>query len=272
MMVGVTASSEEAMPFADVNSQHIYFEDSGGSGAAVIFSHGYLMDHEMFAPQVSALAGQFRCITWDERGFGQTEVEGAFTYWDSADDALALLTHLNIESAFFVGMSQGGFLSMRAALRSPHRVRGLGLIDTDAGVEPEETRPAYEAMSTEWATNGPSDALATAVAGIIMSPGYDPAPWIAKWKAAPKAAITEPFRTLMDRDDIWDRVSEIVAPSIIFHGEDDAAFPMSKAERLAKELPNCGDLIRIPGAGHASNLSHPDQVNGPLGDFLRRHC
>jgi hypothetical protein len=37
---------------------------------------------------------------------------------------------------------------MRAALRSPHRIRGLGLIDTDAGVEAEETRPAYEAMNT----------------------------------------------------------------------------------------------------------------------------
>jgi pimeloyl-ACP methyl ester carboxylesterase len=259
------------MPYADVNGQHIYFEDSGGPGAAVLFSHGYLMDHQMFEPQVSALSGEFRCITWDERGFGQTEAHGSFTYWDSADDALALLSHLSIDSAFFVGMSQGGFLSMRAALRSPHRVCGLGLIDTDAGVEPEETRPAYEAMSTEWATNGPSDALATAVAGIIMSPGYDPAPWIAKWQAAPRESIVEPFRTLMDRDDIWGRVPEILAPSIIFHGDADAAFPMDRAERLARELPNCEALVRIAGAGHASNLSHPGDVNGPLGEFLRRH-
>ena len=39
------------------NDQHVYFEDSGGDGAAVIFSHGFLMDHDMFAPQVDALAG-----------------------------------------------------------------------------------------------------------------------------------------------------------------------------------------------------------------------
>ncbi len=75
------------MPFADVNGQRIYFEDTGGRGAAVIFSHGILMDHEMFEPQVAALSDEFRCITWDERGFGQTEAHGAFTYWDSADDA-----------------------------------------------------------------------------------------------------------------------------------------------------------------------------------------
>jgi 3-oxoadipate enol-lactonase len=104
-----------------------------------------------------------------------------------------------------------------------------------------------------------------------MSPGYDPAPWIAKWQAAPRESVLQPFRTLMDRDDVWGRVSEIVAPSIIFHGDADAAFPMDRAERLASELPHCEGLVRIAGAGHASNLSHPGEVNGPLGDFLRRH-
>jgi 3-oxoadipate enol-lactonase len=260
------------MSFADVNGQHIYFEDSGGPGAAVIFSHGFLMDHEMFEPQVTALSDEFRCITWDERGFGQTEARAPFTYWDSADDALALLSHLGLDGAFFVGMSQGGFLSMRAALRSPGRVRGLGLIDTDAGTEPEETKPAYEAMRAEWVANGPSDALAGAVAGIIMSPGYDSTPWIAKWKAAPKESIVEPFGALMGRDDIWDQLPQITAHAIVFHGEQDAAFPMERAERLAEELPHCEDLVRIAGAGHASNLSHPDEVNGPLRAFLRRHA
>src|SRR3954454_18251750 len=118
------------MPFADVNGQHIYFEDSGGSGPPVIFSHGFLMDHEMFAPQVDALAGEFRCITWDERGFGETEAGAPFTYWDSAEDLLGLLDHLGVQSAVVGGMSQGGFVALRAALLAPERVRALVLIDT----------------------------------------------------------------------------------------------------------------------------------------------
>lgn len=259
------------MSFADVNGQHIYFEDSGGGGAAVIFSHGFLMDHEMFEPQVRALAGEFRCITWDERGFGQTQAKGAFTYWDSADDALALLAHLGVEQAFFVGMSQGGFLSMRAALRAPDRVLGLGLIDTQSGTEAEEARPLYDAMVDDWTTNGPSDELTAAVAGIIMSPGYDHSSWIAKWQARPKGFIREPYRTLIERDDISDRLADITAPAIVFHGESDVAIPMDKAEQLLKEMPNCEELVRVPGAGHASNLSHPDEVNGPLVAFLRKH-
>jgi pimeloyl-ACP methyl ester carboxylesterase len=51
------------MPVAEINGQRIYYEDSGGSGAPVIFSHGFLMDHEMFVPQVKALSDEFRCIT-----------------------------------------------------------------------------------------------------------------------------------------------------------------------------------------------------------------
>ena len=259
------------MAFADVNGQHIYYEDSGGDGAPVLFSHGFLMDHEMFAPQVSALAPEFRCITWDERGFGATSATQEFSYWDSADDALALLSHLGVEKAFLVGMSQGGFLSLRAALRAPERVLGLGLIDTQSGPEPEEAKPVYDAMTDEWLANGASDDLAAAVAGVIMSPGYDHSSWVAKWQERPREFIKLPYRALVDRDDISDRLSEITPPAIVFHGEADVAIPMERAEQLQKDLANCDELVRIPGAGHASNLSHPSEVNTPLAAFLRRH-
>lgn len=58
---------------------------------------------------------------------------------------------------------------------------------------------------------------------------------------------------------------------IVFHGEVDTAIPMDKAEQLLRDMRGCEELVRIPGAGHASNLSHPSEVNGPLVTFLRRH-
>ena len=64
------------MGFADVNGQLIRYEDSGGNGPAVVLAHGFLMDRAMFAPQVDALTPEFRVITWDERGFGETEFDG----------------------------------------------------------------------------------------------------------------------------------------------------------------------------------------------------
>lgn len=257
------------MPIAAVNGQALYFEDSGGTGPPVVFSHGFLMDHEMFAPQVEALAGEFRCITWDERGFGQTPATGPFTYWDSAADVLALLTHLGIERAVLGGMSQGGFISLRAALLAPLRVNGLVLIDTQAGVEDPEQLPAYEGMNQEWQANGPA-AVQDIVAGLILGEGVDPKPWFAKWATTPRDQFDLAFRCLADRDDIAARVGEIGCPAIIFHGDRDQAIAMEKAEALRDGLVGCDALVVVEGAAHAANLSHPDQVNGPLRDFLRR--
>src|SRR5580658_1873508 len=113
------------MPIAQVNGQRIHYQDTGGAGPPVIFSHGLFMDHEMFAPQVAALKGRYRVITWDERGHGGTAGASLdpFSYYDSADDLVALLGHLGIGRAVLAGMSQGGFLSLRVALIHPEVVR-----------------------------------------------------------------------------------------------------------------------------------------------------
>ncbi|MEY2448642.1 MAG: 3-oxoadipate enol-lactonase [Acidimicrobiaceae bacterium] len=255
------------MPFADVNGQHLYFEDTGGPGPAVVFSHGFLMDHEMWAPQVDALSDEFRCITWDERGFGATPATEPFTYYDSAADCLALLDHLGIDQAVLAGMSQGGFISLRAALAAPERVKALVLIDTQSGTEDDAVAPAYEALHDDWVANGPGN-VQDVIAGLIIGPGVDPAPWLAKWNAAPPGNLTLPFRCLMGRDDITDRIGEITCPAIIFHGDEDQAIPISKAEALDEALPHSQGVVVIEGAPHASNLSHPDEVNGPLREFL----
>jgi 3-oxoadipate enol-lactonase len=258
------------MPRTEINDHSVFFEDSGGTGAPVLLSHGFLMDHEMFAPQVEALTPEFRVVTWDQRGFGQTPAHGPFSYWDSAADALALLDHLGIERAVAGGMSQGGFVSLRMALLAPERVTALVLIDTQSGTEDPAAVPAYEALNAEWQANGPL-AVQDIVAGLIIGPGTAWEPWFAKWAAAPSASLEEPFRCLVDREDITDRLGEIRVPAIIFHGDADAAIPMALAEALRGGLVGCEDLVVVAGAGHASNLTHPDGVNVALLGFLRRH-
>ena len=76
----------------------------------------------------------------------------------------------------------------------------------------------------------------------------------------------------MGRDDVTDRLGEIAAPAIIFHGDADAAIPMAKAEALCAGLADCRGIVVVEGAAHAPNLSHPDAVNGPLVEFLRKVC
>ena len=258
------------MPFAEINAQRIRFDDSGGGGPAVIFSHGFLMDREMFAPQVQALAPEFRVITWDERGFGETEFDGQpFTYWDSARDCLGLLEHLGIARAVLGGMSQGGFLSLRAALLAPERVRALVLIDTQAGVESPERLPAYRQMQQTWLEVGPVDELAQTIANLIIGDPVLNEVWIAKWRKLARESLRAPGDCLFDRDDISDRLGEISCPAIVFHGTADQSIELALAEELCRGLSGCTGVVRIEGAPHASNLTHPDEVNPPLLDFLR---
>jgi 3-oxoadipate enol-lactonase len=258
------------VPYAGVNGQRIYYEDSGGSGLPLVLAHGLLMDHEMFAPQVAALGDRHRVITWDERGHGLTETTADdFSYWDSAEDLLGLLDTLGIERAVVGGMSQGGFVGLRLALGHAERVAALVLLDTQAGVEDPANLPGYEAMVDVWVTDGPSDAIAETVAAIIIG-GERPesAVWMARWKARPREGIRQIFRTLVTRDDVTGRLGEITVPALVVHGEADTAIEMDRAEALAAGLPGARPLVRVPGAAHAANLTHPEPVNAAIARFL----
>jgi pimeloyl-ACP methyl ester carboxylesterase len=255
------------MPTAEVNGIDISYADSGGDGPVVILSHGYLMDHTMFDAQVAALAPEFRVITWDERGFGGTPAPAPFSYWDSARDALGLLDHLGVQQAVLGGMSQGGFLSLRAALLAPQRARALILLDTQAGLDDPATVDGYEQMESAWLEHGPAP-VQDIVASIILGPGaWDD--WFAKWAALDTGGLTHSFRCLVDRDDITGRLSEITCPVLVMHGTSDAAIPMSRAQELRDGLGGQAELVEIDGGSHAANLTHPAEVNAAILMFLR---
>jgi pimeloyl-ACP methyl ester carboxylesterase len=246
----------------------VSYTDSGGAGPVVVFSHGILMDGSMFDAQVAALSPAYRCITWDQRGHGDTGlVSESFTYWDSAGDLLAILEVAGVDDAVLVGMSQGGFVGQRVALTHPERVRGLVFIDSQAGLEAEEAGPLYRQMAENWAKEGYDEAVAAFVADLILGPA-DHEPWLEKWRGLPQEQVLQPTYTLLEREDLTDRLGEITAPALVIHGTADMAIPMALAERLATGLPNCRGLVPIPDAGHASNVSHPDPINRAIAQFL----
>lgn len=256
------------MPHATINGQRIHYRDTGGDGPPVVFSHGFLMDQSMFDPQVEALAGRYRVITWDERAFGETTYDGtSFTYWDSAADVIGLLDHLGIDRAVLAGMSQGGFLSLRAALAAPERVRALILLDSQAGVEDPEVQEAYAGMIDTWVNVGPVDELSEIVANIIIAVPEINATWIAKWKERPTAPMRHAGECLLGRDDITGRLGEITCPALVIHGVDDTAITMERAEIMAAGLVGAGPVVAVPGA-HAANLTHPGPVNAAILEFL----
>ena len=263
-----------AMAVAAVNGIEISYADSGGAGPAVVFSHGYLMDQAMSGRRVAAFAREYRVITWDQRGHGGTSAIGAFTSWDSAAGLLGLLGQLGAGRALLAGLSLGGLLSLRAALSAPDRVRALVLIDSQAGREDPASAPAYESGCTRpgWTTDrgrcrrsspGSSWVRAGGTAGPprgTSSTGSGPPDDLGQ--------LTWPFRCLMDRDDLTGRLAEITCPTLIVHGTADASIPVARAEAVRDGLGGPVTFVVVEGAAHASNLTHPDQVNRAVLGFL----
>lgn len=257
------------MPFAEVNSQTIHYVDSGGDGPVILLSHGFAMGHEMWAAQLEPLAeAGWRVVTYDERGWGQTEYTEPFTYWDLADDALALLDHLGIDSAVLGGMSQGGFLTVRAALTAPERVRAMVIVDSDATALNDEERAQFQGLFDAALADGLAGPVGDILAAVLFAPGFDASIWRAKWNARPASTWLAAKECLFERDATDDRLGEITCPAIVFHGELDAAIPLERGRAMAEWFAGATTFVPVPGAGHSSNLENPAVVNSALLEFL----
>ena len=258
------------MPFADVNGQTIHYLDTGGDGPAILLSHGFSMDHEMWVHQVGPLTGAgWRVVTYDERGWGQTVHTEPFDYWDLAADVVGLMDHLGIDRAVLGGMSQGGFLTLRAALTAPARVRAMVLVDTEAEVLSAEDRAQYQGLFDAAIVMGLSGEIGDALEMVLFAPGYaDARYWRGKWTSKPITAWVGAKDCLFERDSIVDRLGEITCPSIVFHGDADMAIPLERGRLVSESLSGPSTFVVVPGAGHTSNLEAPDVVNPAMLDFL----
>lgn len=140
------------------NGRELSYEDTGGDGIPLVLGHGFFLDSTVFAPLAAGLGREWRVIGWDARGHGGTADDGQpFDYWDLARDLLGLLDALGLERAVAGGISQGGFIALRAALLAPERVEGLVLMDTEATPCDPDDRAGYERLFAALDQHGPAD-------------------------------------------------------------------------------------------------------------------
>ena len=225
----------------------------------------------MFAPQVDALKGRYRCITWDERGHAGTASDALapFTYYDSANDLAALLAHLGIKrDTVLAGMSQGGFLSLRAALTHPEIVRALILIDTQAGQEHPQTLEGHMQLANMWAEQGLlwTSWPASSRASSLGDNWSGAEAWKAKWRTIKPVNMLGCMNTLATRDDVTGKLGQIKVPALVVHGDADAAIELALAETLTAGLADA-KLVVVPGMrGMPPTSLHPDRVVNPAID------
>src|ERR1035438_4316355 len=124
------------MPHA-VSSDNVrlYFEEAG-AGTPVIFLHEFAADYSNWEPQMRYFSRRHRCIAYSARGYTPSDVPASaevYTYKHFYTDALAVLDHLGITKAHFVGLSMGSYSSLQVGINAPERALSLTLAAVGSG-------------------------------------------------------------------------------------------------------------------------------------------
>ena len=264
------------MATIDVNGTTLYYEDTGpgSTGETIAFSHGLLWNTELFAPQVAALRGRYRCIAWDHRGQGRSAADHRHTIdmelvWQ---DATLLLEALGTGPVHFCGLSMGGFVAMRMAARRPDLVRSLMLLETSADPEPVENIARYRLLTNIVRLAGARLVRGRASA-IMFGRSFltDPSRRAERERyeelLAARRDVWRAVNGVIDRAGIASELARITARTLVVVGEEDVATVPAKAEQLVAAIAGA-QLVRIPRAGHSSTVEQPAAVTAALEAFL----
>ncbi len=262
------------MPHAVTARCRLWYEASG-SGAPVIFLHGYTLDSRMWTfggtwPLLDP--SYYQSILLDARGHGQSEVtESSYSRTDRVADLVAFLDTISIDRAHLVGLSMGGSTVLGALLDHPDRVISAILISTGAAgyrttakvdrlfrIARDEGREAAARLWIDWSTRfyreDQSD-IESAITAMMEQHSYQP--------------MADPHRPTYVIEPDLPRLPSITAPVRILAGRDDKAFAQL-AELLHQGIAN-SELAIYDAVGHMLPMESPERFSEDLRTWFSDH-
>ena len=267
----------QAMPapvagaYAEVAGARLYYTDTGGRGAAVVFMHartGSVLAWEHQRPAFSR-AG-YRFIAYDRLGHGRSETRPPGSRpGPAADDLDALMDYLGIDRFHLVGTAAGGIVSIDYALSFPDRLRSLVVANSIGGVQDEE----YLAMSRRLRPSPQFDAMPLDFRELGPSYRAGNAGGTARWieleeSSRAKVPLSPPQRTR--RRLTWSALEGITVPTLLLTGDGDLYTPPAVLRLFAARIKTSQSVI-LPEAGHSAYWEQPEMFNRALLDFMGRH-
>ena len=229
------------MPKIKINGADLYYEIHGHGPETMLFSHGLLFSCKIFKAQVDFFKARYKCVIYDHRGQGQSEVtEQVYDIESIYQDAVELIRELSLGPCHMVGLSMGGFIAMRIAARNPELLKSLILIETSAEVEPNKIK--YNLLMTVTKILGIS-AVINKVMPILFAPTFlndhDRKDLVHEWKhelLSNKKTITNAVKGVIDRQSVLNELDNIHSPALIIVGDEDIATPAEKAKNIKLKI------------------------------------
>jgi 3-oxoadipate enol-lactonase len=268
------------MPKIRANGIEIAYTDQGSphheGDLPIVLIHGFPYSKAMWEPQVKELSEEFRIITYDLRGHGESQATpGPYTMELLADDLKGLLDALRLQQVVLGGFSMGGYVALAFYRKYPERVQKLLLLDTRAESDAEQAKQGREQLAQQVEKDGNKNLAETLPSRMLTQDTASKRPEIvAKARdmilTASTQGIAGSARGMALRRDQTDLLPKVSVPTLIVVGEQDAVTPPAAAEAMASKIPNA-QLVRVPDASHLSNLEQPEDFNHAIHDFLHPH-
>jgi len=260
--------------FAEVNGTRLYYE-TAGSGDPVVLLHAFMLDGRMWDDQFDVLAGEFRVIRYDARGFGRSALPKPGETYSHVDDLAALLATLDARTPRLVGASMGGRFALDYALTHPAGVRSLVVIDTV--VSGWQWSPEWLASYAPIVAAGRRGDIPAAkqlwLGHALFAPAREKPEVAARLKLMVDDYsgwhLTHPSAERPVEPPTVNQLGRITTPTLVVVGSRD----LPEFHRIAARVEGgvaSGTHATIPGAGHLANMETPEGVTRALREFLLR--
>jgi 3-oxoadipate enol-lactonase len=265
------------VPKIEINGVPIHYQVRGEGAETIVFAPGLLWSEQIFENQIEVLQRRYRCISFDFRGQGQTAVtRSGYDMETLSADTIALIEALGAAPCHFVGLSMGGMVGLRIAIRRPEFLKSLVLFATSADAETAENRKRYRTLTFIARIFG-LGVVAGRVMPVMFGKSFLNDPHRAELKRQWHWKLTTNHRIgaaravigVIERKPVYDQINRITAPTLIAIGDEDVAISREHANRIHSRIAG-SKLVIIPRAGHTLTVEGPDVVNRLLEDWFQQ--
>lgn len=236
---------------------------------ALVLAHPIGFDHGLWDRVVPLLTDRLHVVRYDLRNHGGSEVTGDPHSVDLlAQDALAILDALGLDSVGFAGTSLGGLVGLRLAVMAPTRVRRLVVANASAKLPlPVEDWNRRIELALSEGTEAFVDGV---VERMFSEPFRTTQPAILQtlveaFRAMSGSAYAAALAALRDAD-LVETLPDVGIPSLVIAGETDIAVPRAHSQAMADAMPSA-QLVVLPG-GHLSAVESPSPFAEAVLDLL----
>jgi pimeloyl-ACP methyl ester carboxylesterase len=261
-----------------------------GAGTPLVLLHAFPVDARMWNPLRSRLEEQARVITPDQRGLGESSLDGTTARGMiepaaapltvdrpsvdvAAADVLELLDQLELPRVVLGGCSMGGYAAMAVLRAAPQRVAGLLLVDTKAPADTDEQRTNRLNVASRAEQEGIGGWLAeNMLPNLLGAATREKRPEVvgdlrALIEAQPADGVAWAQRAMAARPDSFEALRAFDGPAMVAVGAEDTITPPAAAREMADALPR-GELVELAGSGHLPSLEAPDALADAVRPWL----